>query len=149
MKLNLDQFNTKLYQEGTIDSGDFIFKEEIIDYIIEKMKFQGDSEYEKGYSSNNYYIPDEPSNSYIKATGTLLLSVIENKYGSFNEGDSETLEHELNENEEFQTYLKEILNDHKSFVISNFQLGNTTIMVDSKSIIVEVEADDIELNKNY
>lgn len=142
-----DFYNLDLYEEGTVESEEFIFKQEIVDFIIEHLKWKSDYEYYPEYRSRDWYVPSEPEYATLEAFGTLELSKLETQFGEFKDGDIEALEYELSENENFKQYLKEVLEEEKCYPISNFSLGEKNIKVDRKRIMIHIKADDIELDK--
>ncbi|AEO93650.1 gp391 [Bacillus phage G] len=145
---NEEYYNLNFYKRGTVETKEFIFKDEIIEYIIEKIRIQGDSSYIPGYKSNSYYIPDDPGEVYLNCEGNLKLSIIEEKYGKFNDEDIEFLKDDLNENENFEEFLKAVLRDFKAHQISDFSIERKEIVVNKDSIYFLVEAGNFEINRD-
>lgn len=143
---NNGDYNVNLYQEGTVESGELILKDEIIESIMDNMDVQGESEFTPELRSRDYYTQDEAADATLSCEGTLDISVLENTFGEFTENDITVLEEELKDSEAFKDFLIICLEDIKDHNISTFKLGNVEISIKNKLIDVEAEADDIELN---
>jgi hypothetical protein len=130
------EVNPNLYAEaaGVIYTE---LKEEVLEFIMDELDWDGDSEYEQGYKSNNYYEPDESENANISATGKLPISKLQEKFGTISPDDLEILKEELG-NGSLEDYLKDRLDDFKEGPVNSVELENTNITVNSTEIKIEI-----------
>lgn len=139
-------FNLDLYLERTDPTENFIFKEEIIEYITENIILDGDSSYSPGYRSMDYYEPDDQGECYLECEGKLSIEILSNKFGKFTSYDLENLQSELYNNTNFINAIKDYLRDIKVSQITDFDIDDKTILVTEKEINISFEAGDFEID---
>lgn len=143
---NEADYNANLYESGSLETGDLIFKDDLMNFIMENIDIQGESEFSEGARSRDPYQQDDPDEVSLSCEGKLDLSTIESTFGKLTEIDVELLESELKDSEVFKEFITIELNEIKDSNISNFKLEKLDIKVSSASIEFEAEAGEFELN---
>lgn len=83
-------FNKNLYKDGTIDSKEFNFKEEIIDYLFDSFDWN--------VNTAHYSDSEEKAVEEFEAVLTCPVSELTSKFGTFTEDDLYMLEQDLADN---------------------------------------------------
>lgn len=136
-------YNSSLYTEDTIGSH-FLLKEEVVQFICDNMKYDGEGIFEPAMKSYDWYTPDDPGQADIYAKGTLSISKLEEQYGSISQEDIEFIQTSLTDDQDYlRDYFKDVLRDYADSSVKYFGV-ELNVSIEANNIIVAAEAEDLE-----
>lgn len=135
--------NSNLYEEGTVETEEFIVKDDVIDEILKEMKWDGNSEYFSGRKSWNYYQPDEPAGGYVNVTGVFDCTKLEPKYGPIYDRDVQLIVKFMNDDSFVSDFIRETVEEFAPIGVSVGDI-DTVISQHDKEIVIEATSDDLE-----